>query len=85
MIRALSTLLGAAAAAAILYFVSDIGQSGGSYWPIALVWAAAGLALGAFYQAGGRRSPGLRMNFPLLILVFLPWALLTSAEFRFNH
>jgi hypothetical protein len=79
VIRALSTLVGAAAAAAILYFVSDIGQSGGSYWPIALVWAAAGLALGAFYQAGGRRAPGLRMNFPLLILVFVPWAVLTSA------
>jgi hypothetical protein len=79
VIRALSTLVGAAAAVAILYVVSDIGQSGGSYWPIALVWAAAGLALGAFYQAGGRRSPGLRMNFPLLIFVFLPWTLLTSA------
>ena len=79
MIRALSTLIGAAAAAAILYLVSDVGQSGGSYWPIALVWAAAGLALGVFYQAGGRRSPGLRTNIPLLILVFAPWTLLTSA------
>jgi outer membrane biosynthesis protein TonB len=79
VIRALTTLLGAAAAAAILYFVSDIGQSGGSFWPIALVWLASGLALGVFYQAGGRRAPGLRMNVPLFILGFVPWALLAAA------
>jgi hypothetical protein len=79
VVRALSTLVGAAAAAAILYFVSDIGQSGGSLWPISLVWAAAGLALGILYQAGGRRAPGLRANLPLLILAFLPWTLLTAA------
>lgn len=79
MVRALTTLVGLAAAAAILYVVSDIGDNGGSLWPIAAVWAAAGLALGIFYQAGGRRSPGLRMNFPLLIFAFLPWTLLSAA------
>ena len=79
MIRALTTLVGLAAAAAILYFVSDIGQSGGSFWPIAGAWAAAGLAVGVFYQGGGRRAPGLRMNVPLMILGFLPWTLLSAA------
>lgn len=79
MIRALTTLVGLAAAAAILYFVTDIGSGGGSYWLIALVWAGAGLALGVLYQGGGRRGPGLRMNVPLLLLAFLPWTLLTAA------
>jgi hypothetical protein len=79
MIRALTTLVGLIAAAAILYFVSDIDQSGGSFWLVALVWAAAGLALGVLYQGGGRRAPGVRMNLPLLIIAFLPWTLLTSA------
>jgi hypothetical protein len=84
VIRALTTLVGAAAAAGILYLVSDIGQSGGSYWPIALVWAAAGLALGVLYQAGGRRAPGLRMNLPMLILAFAPWTLLTAGLVAFE-
>ncbi len=79
MIRALATLVGAAAAAAILYLVSDIGQSGGSYWPIALVWAASGLAFGILYQVGGRRAPGLRTNIPLLIFACAPWTVLTAA------
>jgi hypothetical protein len=79
MVRALTTLLGLAAAAAILYLVSDVGDSGGSLWPIAGVWAGAGLALGILYQAGGRRSPGLRMNVPMLIFAFLPWTLLSAA------
>jgi hypothetical protein len=79
MIRALTTLVGLVAAAAILYFVSDIDQSGGSFWAVALVWAAAGLALGVLYQGGGRRAPGVRMNVPLLIVGFLPWTLLTAA------
>ncbi|MEO9174120.1 MAG: hypothetical protein ABI317_01315 [Gaiellales bacterium] len=84
MIRALTTLVGAAAAAGILYLVSDIGQSGGSLWPISLVWAAAGLALGLLYQVGGRRAPGLRTNLPLLILAFVPWTLLTAALVAFQ-
>jgi hypothetical protein len=79
MIRALTTLLGLAGAAAILYLVTDVGTSGGSWWSRALLWAAAGLAVGIFYQAGGRRAPGVRMNLPLLILAFLPWTLLTAA------
>jgi hypothetical protein len=79
MIRALTTLVGLAAAAAILYFVTDVGDSGGSWWPKALVWAAAGLVLGILYQGGGRRGPGLRMNLPMLILAFLPWTVLTAA------
>ena len=79
MIRALTTLVGLAAAAAILYFVTDVGNGGGSWWLFALVWAAAGLALGVLYQGGGRRAPGLRMNLPLLILGFLPWTVLTAA------
>lgn len=79
MIRALTTLVGLAAAAAILYFVTDVGTSGGSWWSFAAVWAGAGLVLGILYQGGGRRAPGVRMNVPLLILAFLPWTLLTAA------
>ena len=79
MVRALITLVGLATAAAILYFVSDVGDSGGSYWTRALVWAAAGLVLGILYQAGGRRSPGVRANTPMLVLAFLPWTLLSAA------
>jgi hypothetical protein len=79
MIRAFTTLVGLVAAAAILYFVSEIDQSGGSFWLVALVWAAAGLTFGVLYQGGGRRTPGLRMNRPLLIIAFLPWTLLTAA------
>lgn len=79
MIRALTTLAGLAAAAAILYFVSDVGDAGGSFWLKALVWAAAGLAIGVLYQAGGRRAPGLRTNVPLLVFAWLPWTLLTGA------
>jgi hypothetical protein len=79
MIRALTTLFGLVAASVILYFVTDIDQSGGSFWLVALVWAAAGLVIGVLYEAGGRRTPGLRMNLPLLILGFLPWTLLTAA------
>jgi hypothetical protein len=79
MIRALTTLVGLAAAAAILYFVTDVGDGGGSWWSFALVWAAAGFVLGLLYQAGGRRAPGVRMNLPMLILAFLPWTVLTAA------
>jgi hypothetical protein len=79
MVRALTTLVGLAAAAAILYFVTDVGDSGGSLWTRALLWAAAGLVLGIFYQAGGRRSPGFRANTPMLVLAFLPWTVLSAA------
>ena len=79
MIRALTTLVGLAGAAAILYFVTDVGTGGGSWWSFALLWAAAGLVLGILYQSGGRRAPGVRMNVPLLILAFLPWTVLTAA------
>jgi hypothetical protein len=79
IVRALTTLVGLAASAAILYLVTDVGDSGGSYWPIALVWAAAGLVMGLLYQGGGRRAPGLRTNIPMLIFAFLPWTVLTAA------
>ncbi len=79
MVRALTTLVGLTAAAAILYFVTDVGDNGGSFWTRALMWAAAGLVLGIFYQAGGRRSPGFRANTPMLVLAFLPWTLLSAA------
>jgi hypothetical protein len=79
MVRALTTLLGLAAAAAILFVVSDVGDSGGSYWTRSLVWAAAGLALGILYQAGGWRAPGIRANTPMLVLAFLPWTVLSAA------
>jgi len=79
MIRALTTLVGLAGAAAILYFVTDVGDGGGSWWTFALLWAAAGLVIGILYQSGGRRAPGVRMNVPLLILAFLPWTVLTAA------
>jgi hypothetical protein len=80
MIRALTTLVGLAAAAAILYFVTDVGDGGGSWWLFGAVWAAAGLALGVLYQGGGRRAPGLRTNVPQLIQAFLPWTVLTAAH-----
>jgi hypothetical protein len=79
MIRALTTLVGLAGAAAILYFVTDAGTSGGSWWSFAALWAAAGLVLGILYQSGGRRAPGVRMNVPLLIFAFLPWTVLSAA------
>src|ERR1700759_959732 len=79
MVRALTTLVGLAAAAAILYFVTDVGESGGSFWTRALLWAAGGLVIGIFYQAGGRGAPGFRANTPMLVLAFLPWTVLTAA------
>ena len=44
-----------------------------------LLWAAAGLVAGIFYQAGGLRRPGMRVNVPLFLLVFLPWTVVTVA------
>jgi hypothetical protein len=79
MIRALTTLVGLAGAAAILYFVTDAGNGGGSWWSFAGLWAAAGLVLGILYQSGGRRAPGVRMNVPQLVFAFLPWTVLTGA------
>jgi hypothetical protein len=79
VVRALTTLVGLAGAAAILYFVTDLGDGGGSYWVFALLWAAAGFAIGLLYQGGGRRAPGLRTNIWMLLLAWLPWTLLTAA------
>jgi hypothetical protein len=79
VVRALTTLVGLAGAAAILYFVTDLGDGGGSYWLFALLWAGAGFAVGLLYQAGGRRAPGLRTNIWMLLFAWLPWTLLSAA------
>jgi hypothetical protein len=80
MIRALSTLAGLAAAAALLLLVPDIGSAeGGGLWKRAALLAAAGLVAGAFYQLGGIRRPGWRVNGPMLIGAFLPWTVLAIA------
>jgi hypothetical protein len=79
MIRALATLLGFAAAAVLLAVAPDAGDLTGDHlWYIAGVWAAAGLVAGIFYQAGGVRRPGTRLNMPMLFLAWLPWTLLAA-------
>jgi hypothetical protein len=79
MIRALTALLGFAAAAVLLEVAPRAGDlSGSSFWWVALLWAAAGLAAGALYQAGGIRAPGLRVNLWLFVACFLPWTLLAA-------
>jgi hypothetical protein len=80
MIRALTALIGFALAAAILYFVPDAGDViSDPVWSVPLLWAAAGLVAGAFYQAGGLRRPGMRVNIPMLLLVWLPWTVVTAS------
>ena len=80
MIRALTTLAGLACAAALLLLVPDTGSGeGGDLWQRAALLAFAGLVAGAFYQVGGIRRPGVRLNLPMLLGAFLPWTLLTLA------
>jgi hypothetical protein len=80
MMRALTTLIGLAGAAALLLLVNDTGAAeGGDLWQRAALLGGAGLVAGAFYQLGGVRRPGLRPNVPLLVLVFVPWSLLALA------
>jgi hypothetical protein len=80
MIRAFTTLIGLACAAALLLLVPDTGSAeGGGLWKRAALLAAAGLVAGAFYQLGGIRRTGVRLNLPFLIGAFLPWTLLAIA------
>lgn len=80
MIRALTTLVGFACAAALLLLVADTGSAeGGGLWQRAALIAGAGLVAGAFYQLGGIRRPGVRINLPLFIGAFVPWTLLAVA------
>ena len=80
MIRALTTLAGFACAAALLLLVPDTGSGeGGDLWQRAALIAFAGLVAGVFYQLGGIRRPGVRVNLSMLLVVFLPWTLLTLA------
>ncbi len=80
MIRALTTLVGLVCAAALLLLVNDTGSGeGGGLWKRAALLAAAGLVAGAFYQLGGIRRPGVRLNIPLFIGAFVPWTLLALA------
>jgi hypothetical protein len=80
MIRALTTLAGLACAAALLLLVPDTGSGeGGDLWQRAALIAFAGFVAGAFYQLGGIRRPGVRLNLPMLLAAFLPWTLLTLA------
>jgi hypothetical protein len=78
MVRALTALLGFAAAVVLLAVAPNAGAvSGDSFWYVVLVWALAGLVAGALYQAGGIRRPGLKLNPFMLLIVFLPWAIVT--------
>ena len=80
MIRALTTLLGLAGAAALLLLVNDTGSGdGGDLWQRAALLVGAGFVAGAFYQLGGIGRPGVRLNIPLFIGAFVPWTLLTLA------
>jgi hypothetical protein len=80
VIRALTTLAGLACAAALLLLVPDTGSAeGGGLWGRAALLAAAGLVTGAFYQLGGIRRPGVRLNVPMLVGAFIPWSLLAGA------
>jgi hypothetical protein len=80
VIRALTTLVGLACAAALLLLVPDTGSSeGGELWQRAALIAFAGFSAGVFYQLGGIRRPGVRLNLPMLLGAFLPWTLLTLA------
>jgi hypothetical protein len=80
VIRALTTLVGLACAAALLLLVNDTGSAeGGGLWKRAVLIAAAGAVAGAFYQLGGIRRPGVRLNIPLFIGAFVPWTLLALA------
>jgi hypothetical protein len=80
MIRALSTLVGLACAAALLLLVPDVGSGdGGGLWKRAALLAAAGLVAGVFYQLGGAGRPGVHLNLPLLVLAFVPWTALAVA------
>lgn len=80
MIRAFTTLVGLACAAALLLLVNDVGSGdGGGLWKRAALLVGAGLVAGAFYQLGGIRRPGVRLNIPLFIGAFAPWTLLALA------
>jgi hypothetical protein len=80
VIRALTTLVGLICAAALLLLVNDTGSAdGGGLWKRAALLTGAGLVAGAFYQLGGIRRPGVRLNIPLFIGAFLPWTLLALA------
>ena len=80
MIRAFITLAGLACAAALLLLVPDTGSAeGGGLWQRAALLAAAGLVAGTFYQLGGVRRPGRRINVPMLLGAFLPWTVLAVA------
>jgi hypothetical protein len=80
MIRALTTLVGLICAAALLLLVNDTGSAdGGGLWKRAALLVAAGLVAGGFYQLGGIRRPGVRLNIPLFAGAFLPWTLLALA------
>ena len=80
MIRALTTLVGLVGAAALLLLVTDTGEAeGGGLWQRAALLGAAGIAAGAFYQLGGIRRPGVRINVPLFVGAFMPWTLLALA------
>jgi hypothetical protein len=80
MFRALTTLVGLACAAALLLLVNDTGSAeGGGLWKRAALLVGAGAVAGAFYQLGGIRRPGVRLNIPLFIGAFIPWTLLALA------
>jgi hypothetical protein len=80
LVRALTTLIGLACAAALLLLVPDTGSAeGGGIWKRAALLAAAGFVAGFFYQLGGVRRPGVRVNVPVLVAGVLPWTLLAIA------
>jgi hypothetical protein len=79
MIRAFVTLVGLVCAAALL-LVPRVGwDTGGDLWARVAVLGAAGLVAGVFYQLGGVRRPGVRVNLPMLVGAWLPWTVLAVA------
>lgn len=79
VIRAFATLVGLACAAAILLLPAVGWIDGGDLWKRAAILAAAGLVAGVFYQLGGIRRPGVRLNLPMLLAAWLPWSILALA------
>ena len=61
-------------AAAILLLPAVGWIDGGDLWKRAAILAAAGLVAGVFYQLGGIRRPGVRLNLPMLLAAWLPSA-----------
>jgi len=80
MARALVTLIGFAIAGLVLYAVPDVARyADHPDWGVPALWAIAGFVGLAAYRAGSLRGVSARPDIPILILVFLPWTVVTVA------